>query len=293
MHPLNLENLIDPINPERLLYPIDPLLIKNVRHKAEMPLFAIYAILNVLIVIGAIFFNLDLSSISESMNNEFLVVMAIIAPFLLGVLLAYQYAQTRGYSIKVSEYNFPEIFYKSVEYSKRLGLKKLPAVYVEQQNGILNAFAAAVLGKKRYISINAELVDIAYMEHRDFDPIFFILAHEFGHVYFRHVAFKNNMFIFLTGLIPFFNSTLSRAREYSCDRIAQLLLGRDGIREMMVLTVGRHLYKYVNIQDYILNAGREKGLLLWIVNFLTSHPVTTKRVAALADPEMKSGKLFW
>ena len=292
-HPLNPRNLINPQHPDRFLTPVDPRAISRVRHKAELPLFVIYVIANIVLAIGVLFFSFDFSFVDESLSNDSLLALIIIGPFFLAGALRYLYARTRAYAVRVSEYNFPEIYYKSVEYAKRLGLKKVPAVYVEQQNGILNAFAAAVLGRKRYIGLNAELVDIAYMEHRDFDPIFFILAHEFGHVYLRHVTFTNNLSLFLTGLLPFVNSTLSRAREYSCDRIAQLLVQKDGVCEMIVLAVGRHLYKHVNIQDYLANAARETGLYLWVINFLSTHPVTTKRMSALADPQRKSGRLFW
>jgi len=292
-HPLNPLNMLDPLNPERFLTPLDPREIKQVRHKAELPLYIIFAVVNAVLAVCVLFFGLNFTFYDESLNNESLIILMFIAPFFLVGSLSALYARTRAYAIRVSEYNFPEIYYKSVEYAKKLGLKKVPAVYVEQQNGILNAFAAAVFGKKRYIGLNAELVDIAYMEHKDFDPIYFILAHEFAHVYFRHVTFSYNLSLFITGLLPFINSTLSRAREYSCDRVAQLLLGRDGVSEMIVLAVGRHLYKYVDLWDYLANAARERGFYLWFINFSSTHPITTKRITALADPQRKSGKLFW
>ena len=271
--------------------PVSPQDINRVRHRAEKPLFVVYVVINIAIVLGAIFFSLDFSFLDETLSNEFLFTMVFLAPFLLWVTVYYFHAMTRAYAIRVSERNFPEIYQKSLEFAERLQLKRVPPVYIEQQNGIINAFAAAIIGKP-YISLNAEVVDIAYMEHRDFAPIYFILAHEFGHVYFRHVRFLYNLLLFLTSLIPFVNSTLSRSREYSCDRVAQLLTGRDGVQEMLVLTAGRHLYKYVDAQDYLINAKKEKGLYLWVVNLLTTHPITIKRISALADPDKKSGKLF-
>jgi Zn-dependent protease with chaperone function len=173
-----------------------------------------------------------------------------------------------------------------------LGMKKLPEVYIVQQNGILNAFAASGLLGKRYAQLNAELVDIAYMENRDFNPVYFVLAHEFAHHYYKHTYFLNKLLISFGRMGPGFGSTLSRAREYSCDRLAQLLTGSDGVREIMILNAGRHLYRYVDLNDYIDSARKEKGIFLRFVNLLSSHPVQVKRVLALADPRRKSGKLF-
>jgi hypothetical protein len=60
----------------------------------------------------------------------------------------------------------------------------------------------------------------------------------------------------------------------------------------MILSAGRHLYKYVDVGDYLENAKKERGLFLWFVNMMASHPITIKRTQALADPTKKSGKLL-
>ena len=274
------------------IFPIDPRAIKKVRHKLEKPLYVIFVVLHIGVFIGVFFLNLDLSFISEGWDNTTLFGFILIAPLIVIFMMHWYYAQTRAYAIRVSEKNFPEIYYKSVEFTKRLGLKRVPAIYVTQENGILNAFAAAIVGRKRYAQLNAELVDVAYMEHKDFDTVFFVLAHEFGHIYFKHVTFLYNLSTCISLLVPFIEGPLSRAREYSCDRVAQLLLQRNGVNEMMVLSAGRHLYKYVDAEDYLINAKKEKGLFLWVLNLLSTHPIMQKRIAALADPNKRSGKLF-
>jgi Zn-dependent protease with chaperone function len=201
------------------------------------------------------------------------------------------YAQKRASAVRVTEKNFPEIYQKGVEYARILGLNKIPEIYIEQQNGILNAFASAVIGK-RYIGLNAEIVDIAYMEHQDFDPVYFVLAHELAHHYYKHTSIKFILLSYVGLMVPVFGHTLSRAREYSCDRVAQLLVDRDCVREAMILSAGRHLYPYVDLDDYLQNARREGGFFLWLTNLMSTHPIALKRIAALADPLRKGGKLF-
>ena len=256
--------------------PFDKQKISMVRHRAEKLLFVI-SIIGTL-GIGALLFHFD---------REKLFMFAAVVFFMIYSL----HARTRAYAIKVSERNFPEIYHKSVEFAYMLGMKTVPAVYIEQQNGALNAFAAAVVGK-RYTGINAEIVDVAYTGDKDFDPVFYVLAHEFAHHYFGHTHIIQVFVNYFGGFIPVTGMAHSRAREYSCDRLAQLLMEKDCAREAMLLCAGRRLYNVVDLNDYIDQASTERGPFLWFTNMLATHPIPLKRIAALADPSRRSGKLF-
>jgi len=265
----NLENIT----------PIEPREITEVRHKAEQPLFRLCVLIFIVAVITV--FTSDIGDLG----------VLFILPSIIIFALYYNYAKARASAIRVTERNFPEIYYKSIEFAKKLGMEKVPPVFIEQKNGMLNAFAATIFGR-RYAKLNAELVDVAYMEHKDFDTVFFVLAHEFGHHYFRHADFSRILLISLGHLIPVFGTMHSRSMEYSCDRVAQLLLGRNGVNELMLLSAGRHLYKYVDAEDYLRETKKGNEFLPWFVNLFATHPIMPKRIAALADPERKSGKLF-
>jgi Zn-dependent protease with chaperone function len=91
--------------------------------------------------------------------------------------------------------------------------------------------------------------------------------------------------------IPVLGTALSRAQEYSCDRIA-LQLCPEGKHGIFLLLLGRHLYKNVNIEEYLLQAKRTRGLLEFLVNINATHPVNTRRVLALYKPEKKARLLF-
>lgn len=214
------------------------------------------------------------------------ILLLVFSPF----LVSYLYAQYRSMSIKITEKNFPEIHEIAKEYTQRLGLKKTPAIYIIQGNGILNAFASFI-PFKQYIELYADLVEVAYREHQDMDTLRFIIGHEMAHIYLRHATLHYYLTILFANIIPVIGSTASRAREYSCDRIAQKLSGSDGIEAMMILTAGIHLYKKVDIEDYLKYARSVRGFFVWLFNLLSTHPITTKRVLAL---EMKdgSGKLY-
>lgn len=230
-------------------------------------------------------------TVSAEETDIFLYAVAALAMFLLvPLILNLYYQQYRTMSIRITPKNFPEIYERVELYAKRLGMKKVPEVYIIQQNGILNAFSSFII-RKQYIEIYADIFEVAYREHEDLDTISFIIAHEMAHIQYKHATFGYYIKIMFSSLIPILGSTASRAREYSCDRLAQKVTGNDGIEAMFSLIAGKHLYKMVDKEDYLEYAKSVKGIFVWWYNLLADHPVMTKRIPAL---EMKegSGKLY-
>lgn len=213
-----------------------------------------------------------------------IVILVIIIP-----VLYYTYAQYRSMSLRITEKNFPEVHALIEEYAHRLGIK-VPKAYIVQQNGVLNAFSA-FLPRRQWICIHSELFEIAYREYKDKDALAFIIAHEMAHLYYKHATLGYCLSILFSKKIPILGSTASRAREYSCDRLAQRLTGTDGLDAMLVLVVDRHLYKLVDKEDYIKEMKSQKGLFLWLFNLLADHPVMCKRIVALEEGR-GSGKLY-
>lgn len=213
-----------------------------------------------------------------------IVILVIIIP-----VLYYTYAQYRSMSLRITEKNFPEVHALIEEYAHRLGIK-VPKAYIVQQNGVLNAFSA-FLPRRQWICIHSELFEIAYREYKDKDALAFIIAHEMAHLYYKHATLEYCLSILFSKMIPILGSTASRAREYSCDRLAQRLTGTDGLDAMLVLVVDRHLYKLVDKEDYIKEMKSQKGLFLWLFNLLSDHPVMCKRIVALEEGR-GSGKLY-
>jgi len=288
------------------------------RHRMELPLFILVCIASVLLVIFAIWastvdwdiavsttvsavsgyaavdMDIDVDEIVGMIGGvvNHLLFLIIVLPAVIPLLLYTKKAKLRGFTVKVSEKNFPEIYEKGLEFTKKLGMKKMPDIYIGQGNGVLNAFAAALFGR-RFVLLHSELVDTVYIHDRDFSSINFVLAHEFAHHYYRHTPIFFMLITNLINVIPFLGKALSRAREFSCDRLAALLSETEGFEELMPIFVGRRLYKCVDQGEYLKNAFAErKGLFLWWINLNATHPIAPKRLAALADVQKKDGKLF-
>lgn len=291
------------------------------RHKAEKRWYRRLVVLNaliILIVIAVLVCNfaetrkwaeLAMDQVSEEFSedyvedktqyryNAFEDIPLEVEYFVQGVLfiviiipvLYYMYAQYSTMALRITEKNFPEVYELIEEYAHRLGIK-VPKAYVVQQNGVLNAFSAFLL-RKQWICIHSELFEVAYREHKDMDALAFVIAHEMAHIYYGHATAGYYFSIMFSQMIPVLGSTASRAREYSCDRLAQRLTGTDGLDAMLVLVVDRHLYKLVDKEDYIAEARGQRGLFVWFYNLLADHPVMCKRIVALAEGK-GSGKLY-
>lgn len=228
------------------------------------------------------------SAVPENIEYLLAVIFTVMAiPF----IVSYAYAQYRSMSVRITERTYPEIYAIVEEYAQKLGMKRVPKIYMVQGNGVLNAFSSFI-PFRQYIEVYADLLEVAYREYHDMATIRFVIAHEMAHIYYKHATMHYYYGMMFSQAIPILGSTASRAREYSCDRLAQLLSGSDGVDAMMTLTAGIHLYKQVNHADYVQNAMTVKGLFVFCYNLVASHPVMTKRVIALVDPQRKSGALY-
>ena len=205
-------------------------------------------------------------------------------------VIYYQLAQVRASALKITPRNFPEIYALVESYAHRLGMERVPDVYVAQQSGVLNAFSAFII-RRQYLMINSEVFETAYREHHDMNSLAFIIAHEISHVYYGHATLHYNLAILFANYVPIVSQTASRTREYSCDRLAQRLTDTFGLDAMFLLIMDRHLYKHVDKIDYLDNALTERGFFLWLVNLLSTHPIMTKRIRALTVRE-GSGELY-
>lgn len=217
------------------------------------------------------------------MTAAFLILFTVAA-------LEFLYAQLKARAVKVTPKQFGEIHEMAVRYAAAMGLKKTPEVYLIQENGALNAFASNVI-RKRFIIINIDLLEIAYRQYNDLSSIGFVLAHEMAHIRLKHVSVCNRYSVIFSQILPIIGPALSRVREYSCDRLAQAASGDNGIKALMALTMGKHLYKNTDVEDYLESSKNARGFWIWIVNLCSSHPILPKRIRALSEPAIH-GKIF-
>jgi len=252
--------------------------MKELVHPKEKILYRLCVLITIVGVIGSI-----MAIILGLVDKE--EVQTIIGGFAIIFVVIYQlgkmYAKTQVNSIKLSKRQFPEVYEIIEDFAQKLEMKKIPEVYIVQQGGVLNAFAATFFSRD-YIQINIDIFEIAYREHKDLDALSFVIGHEMGHIKMGHTKLKYILLTFASNLIPILGATLSRAREYTCDRHASYLCPQ-GRKSLVLLAAGKHMYKNVDVEEVVKEGQNQKGIFQWFANATASHPVLAKRMKALMD----------
>jgi Zn-dependent protease with chaperone function len=194
-------------------------------------------------------------------------------------------AHVRGSSIKLGPDQMPEIYARVVELSQRIGLNKVPDVYLRQSGGVLNAFATR-FGRARFIVLFSELVHACGDNVNALD---FIIAHELGHLHRGHLNLR-----WLIGpafFIPFLGSAYSRACEYTCDRYGFQAsdkgdLGLDGL---CILAAGPQFAAAVNRRAFAAQDRDLNTAFMKLGEWFATHPPLALRISALAPYLRRDG----
>ncbi|WP_198510331.1 M48 family metallopeptidase [Bacillus solitudinis] len=243
-----------------------PLLV----HKHENLLYALCILVSIIIVISFLF---------SIIGAVILFGVALIS--LISHIFSMAHIQINGVLLRDNQ--FPGLYNKVEELSRKMELRRVPEVYVIESGGMLNAFATKVLGYfgKNMIVLYSDFVDIAY-DSDEFD-IDYVIAHELSHLKRNHIV--KNLFVIPAMWIPFIGTSYLRMAEYTCDRMAAYYTDhpQNAINGLLVLAAGRRLFKEVNLEAYLNQYNEKKGLLITVAELLSTHPPIPKRIHAIEE----------
>jgi len=239
-------------------------------------LYFMFKLMVSLVVYGTIISAIpSLSRIQAAAFGIFIVYGLIFVLYLVfshGILIGY----LKGNAIRINENQFPELFAIAKEEAEKLKLAKIPAIYVVQAGGLLNAFATRFYGRD-FVVIYSDVLELAFEKGNQ--TVHFILGHELGHIKRKHMT--KNLLLFPGVFIPFLGAAYSRACEYTCDRIGNALSPEGAVNGLLVLAAGKYLHNKVNIEEYMKSADRESGFWKWFAEMVSSHPNLPKRIAEI------------
>lgn len=184
--------------------------------------------------------------------------------------------RVRGNSVRVSERQFPQLHRLAAAHARRLGMEQVPAIYLMQSGGLLNAFATRFLGRD-FVIIYSDVLELALAQGEA--AVGFIVGHELGHVWRGHLKYR-----WLTApgrLFPYLGPAYSRACEYTCDRIGAFCQPEGAISGLLALAAGKQLHTHVDVREFAAQAETDKGFWVRRAEIISSHPRLPKRVAAL------------
>ena len=252
------------------------------RHPAENPTFILMVVLNFVILGVLIDFLTSLALIPPALRDTnwetawraAAAAIIAIAPALL-IARQVQRASTRGTALKLSRTQFPDLYASTDEFAGTLGVHPAPDLYLTNGNGTLNAFAAQSGWTNNYVVLTNEL--FANLRNENREGTRFILGHELGHIRLHHVSLWYSLVLCYSQLIPVLGPTLSRLREYSCDRNGAALES-NGEMGLVLLTAGRYAADNVQVNELVKQGRQLGGFWVGISQLPRSHPWTVRRI---------------
>ena len=265
----------------------------SLRTPAEIPLYVVCVVLNLLILAALIDFVVVVWTHPALLENQILtdaaiaiLIALIVLPFVYVIYRNLTRAATRGSAVLVSPEQFPDIAAVRDTFARKLQLRRVPEVYVTSGNGQLNAFAASAY-RVDFVVLHSELFANLYQNNRE--GLAFIIGHELGHIRLHHTRLWYQLSLALINWVPLIPGFLSRAREYSSDRHGAYVepQGEEGL---VLLTAGRYVYRQVDVANLLDQADRVRGFWPAVAELTQSHPMTVWRLRKLYQIGLFTGR---
>lgn len=253
------------------------------RHPWEIPTLVVFLAITALIYVVAII-SVTFGNVSEWYLTALL--LPIVYVFVRGA----GYASMRVNGVQMTPTQFPEGYRMVVDAAARYGLEYIPDAYVLSGGGTINAMASGH-GFRRYIVVYSDLFEIGG-QARSPEALQFVIGHEVGHIAAGHTSYWRQLTTGLLMQIPVLGSTLSRAQEYTADNYGYYNQPSGAPGAIGAMAAGKYMLSGIDFDEFSDRASREKGLFVFLVNAMASHPVLTWRAAALRD-RSRGGAMFW
>jgi Zn-dependent protease with chaperone function len=256
----------------------------RLRHPTEVPFFILMVVLNLVIIAVILNAAAVLPFLPDRLQDTgwatairaALIGLLLFIPGLI-VVREIQRASTRGTAVQLSERQYPDLYRTAEDFAHQLGLRRRPEIFLANGNGTLNAFAAQATGYDYVVLANELFVNL---HNRNRDGLRFILGHELGHIRLHHVSLWYQIAVAYSQVIPLLGPTLSRLREYSCDRHGAWLspLGATGL---VLLASGRYTETDVDVDELVRQGRKLRGFWVGLAQLPRSHPFTVRRLERL------------
>lgn len=215
------------------------------------------------------------------LGTVFTALVAVLVSF-----IAYVFAKSaaiahlRGNAIEVTEHQLPEIFNQLGACCQALGMARNPKMYVQNGNGVMNAFATWFLGRQ-YVILLSNIVDAM-----DTNPngVRFYIGHELGHI-LRHDNWLIGFLRWPALRLPLLGAAFARARESTCDLhgLACSQSPEAATRSLAALSAGAKSWALVSLDGYRRQVADATGFWMSFHELVSSYPWTAKRAIRLLD----------
>ena len=188
-------------------------------------------------------------------------------------------AYVYGHYVLVGPAQFPHLHQAVAEGAARLGLSPVPVTFVYNSNGVLNAFARRLFGR-RFVFLTSALIEVETEAQ-----VRFVIGHELGHHAAGHLSFVRHLLHLPGHVVPFLGRAYSRRRELTCDRVGAFLsqdLGACRSALAMLACGCQRLNGSLNCDAFEAQDALVPGFAGWVSLIFSRYPRTTQRVGAIS-----------
>lgn len=189
-------------------------------------------------------------------------------------------AHLRSEAVRVNEQQLPELHATFARVWEKLACTgPLPALYVIQSGGALNAFATRFSGRN-FVVVYSDILEAFGPASSEMQ---FILGHEIGHIKSNHLL---KQMLLAPGIFtPLIGPAYLRACEASCDRHGAFAADdlNGAIRAMLTLGGGREQGRVLNADAFARQHGDERGFFISWHELTSGYPTLSARTAQLIN----------
>lgn len=183
-------------------------------------------------------------------------------------------ARLRSEAVVISPQQAPAIYHAFEEICKRLGLQKIPELYIMEADGALNAFATRHSGRD-FVVLFSDIVE-AYGESSP--QLRFLMGHEIGHIRRKHMFRR---ILTLPGaFVPLLGPAYHRACEATCDRFG-VLAAQDyqaSKQALLILSGGKIASQIMNTNSFAKQHPTSRGFFVSWHELSSTYPTLSQRV---------------